>query len=45
PFIGLCKGLMLGAGDFYDETLLIQYQLLSDADFGVARFTVVAEAQ
>jgi len=45
PFIGLCKGLMLGAGDFYDETLLIQYQLLSDVDFGVARFTVVAEAQ
>jgi len=42
PFIGLCKGLMLGAGDFYDETLTIEYSMLEEREAGVARFTVRA---
>lgn len=40
PFVPLCKGLMLGAGDFYGEQLEVFYEELGEKDTAVARFTV-----
>lgn len=45
PFVPLCKGLMLGAGDFYGEKLDVLYEELGESENAVARFTVRQSAQ
>lgn len=40
PFVPLCKGLMLGAAEFYNETLDITYEVLGEGHDAAARFTI-----